>query len=124
MVPFQWIARTFGPRNKWMTTVSMAKMDQKVQGAIVQIMSEAIGKQIKCHGDMLINLMTKLSCAAAEGKDCFEATMESDQGDQTIFAKTATKIRNNAASINVSGEAVDTKDGHGKLKVTVIPEDQ
>jgi len=102
----------------------MNKMDQKVQGAIVQIMAEAIGKQIKCHSSVLADIFTKVACASAGKSDCFDSTMVADQGDQTLFAKTETVVKSNCASIDVPGEAISVKDGHGKLELKSIPNGQ
>lgn len=102
----------------------MAKMDQKVQSAIVTINAEAFGRQIKCHGDLMVNVMAKIACAAAKKDKCFDATMMADQGNQTVFAGNENDVRSNAVTIKIDGEAISKKDGHKSLNIISIPEDQ
>jgi len=115
MVPFKWQAREWSSKYKWQSTIDLDALEDKVQVAIAIMYSQALSKFISCQFGMMVEIMTKLSCAHAGKKNCFSASIESELGKGTAFAGKKSKLQTNGCSLATNTSDVGEAKGHQQI---------
>lgn len=65
---------------------------------------------------MMVELMTKLSCAhEGNRKNCFEASIEAQLGKGTAFSGKKSKLQTNGCSLETGGNDVGESQGHQQV---------
>jgi hypothetical protein len=115
MIPFKWQARAWSSKYKWQKTIDLDALESKVEVAIAVIFSHALGNYISCQFGMLVEVMTKLACAHAGKKNCFEASIEAQLGKGTAFAGKKSKLQTNGCSLSTDANDVGEAKGHQQV---------